>query len=242
MKRILALMSAMLLVLTGCGGTTVENTYQQITQEAAKDMMDTQKVIVLDVREQDEFDAGHIPGAVLLPVGTITTDTAAAVIPELDSVVLGELYLGSESLMPIVVEKGKINISIENSGLEASGTPLNERLYGFIREKNLLEERLSDIHHKQMQQIMDGVSADEAERQAEMESEALAEEMNQLIANFVTSNFDNPLAVQIFSIYCMSFPQPTINKTIQEILDKAPTSFKEDAFVKEYLQHIEENK
>lgn len=161
---------------------------------------------------------------------------------ELDSVVLGELYLGSESLMPIVVEKGKINISIENSGLEASGTPLNERLYGFIREKNLLEERLSDIHHKQMQQIMDGVSADEAERQAEMESEALAEEMNQLIANFVTSNFDNPLAVQIFSIYCMSFPQPTINKTIQEILDKAPTSFKEDAFVKEYLQHIEENK
>ncbi|MBR5803442.1 MAG: DUF4369 domain-containing protein [Bacteroidaceae bacterium] len=161
---------------------------------------------------------------------------------ELDSVVLGELYLGSESLMPIVVEKGKINISIENSGLEASGTPLNERLYGFIREKNLLEERLSDIHHKQMQQIMDGVSADEAERQAEMESEALVEEMNQLIANFVTSNFDNPLAVQIFSIYCMSFPQPTINKTIQEILDKAPTSFKEDAFVKEYLQHIEENK
>ena len=161
---------------------------------------------------------------------------------ELDSVVLGELYLGSESLMPIVVEKGKINISIENSGLEASGTPLNERLYGFIREKNLLEERLSDIHHKQMQQIMDGVSADEAERQAEMESEALAEEMNQLIANFVTSNFDNPLAVQIFSIYCMSFPQPTINKTIQEILDKAPTSFKEDAFVKEYIQLIEENK
>ena len=29
-------------------------------------MMDTQEVIILDVREQDEYDNGHIPGACLL--------------------------------------------------------------------------------------------------------------------------------------------------------------------------------
>lgn len=97
MKRIFPLMLAMLLVLTGCGGTAAENTYQQITQEEAKNMMDTQEAIVLDVREQDEFDAGHIPGAVLLPVGTITKDTAAAVIPELDSVVLVYCRSGNRS-------------------------------------------------------------------------------------------------------------------------------------------------
>ena len=97
MKRILTLILAMLLVLTGCGGSTVENTYQQITQEEAKEMMDTQEVIVLDVREQDEFDAGHIPGAVLLPVGTITKDNAAAVIPEPDSVVLVYCRSGNRS-------------------------------------------------------------------------------------------------------------------------------------------------
>ena len=97
MKRILALILAMLLVLTGCGGTTVENTYQQITQEEAKEMMDTQEVSILDVREQDEFDAGHIPGAVLLPVGTITKDTAASVIPELDSTVLVYCRSGNRS-------------------------------------------------------------------------------------------------------------------------------------------------
>ena len=97
MKRIFPLMLAMLLVLTGCGGTAAENTYQQITQEEAKNMMDTQEAIVLDVREQDEFDAGHIPGAVLLPVGTITKDTAATVIPELDSVVLVYCRSGNRS-------------------------------------------------------------------------------------------------------------------------------------------------
>ena len=74
-----------------------ENSYQQISQEAAKEMMDTQEVIVLDVREQYEFDAGHIPGAVLLPVGSITKDTAAAVIEDPDTVVLVYCRSGNRS-------------------------------------------------------------------------------------------------------------------------------------------------
>lgn len=97
MNRIISMILAMLLVLTGCGGKEVKNTYQQITQEEAKNMMDTREVIILDVREQDEFDAGYIPGAVLLPVGTISSETAAAVIPELDSVVLVYCRSGNRS-------------------------------------------------------------------------------------------------------------------------------------------------
>ena len=74
-----------------------ENSYQQITQEAAKEMMDTQEAVILDVREQHEYDSGHIPGAVLLPVGTITEDTAAAVIDNLDTVVLVYCRSGNRS-------------------------------------------------------------------------------------------------------------------------------------------------
>ena len=74
-----------------------ENSYQQITQEIAKEMMDTQEVVILDVREQHEYDSGHIPGAVLLPVGTITEDTAAAVIDDLDTVVLVYCRSGNRS-------------------------------------------------------------------------------------------------------------------------------------------------
>ena len=71
--------------------------YQQITQEAAKEMMDTQEVVILDVREQHEYDSGHIPDAVLLPVGTITEDTAVAVIDERDTVVLVYCRSGNRS-------------------------------------------------------------------------------------------------------------------------------------------------
>ena len=88
------------------------NSYQQITQEEAKEMMDTQEVVVLDVREQDEFDAGHIPGAVLLPVGAITKETAAAIIPKLDSVVLIYCRSGnrSKTASQALVDLGYTNI------------------------------------------------------------------------------------------------------------------------------------
>lgn len=96
MKRMIPLLLSLLL-LTGCGENTADSSYQQISQEEAKEMMDSQDVIILDVREQDEYDSGHIPGAVLLPVGTIDETTAAEVIPEKDSTVLVYCRSGNRS-------------------------------------------------------------------------------------------------------------------------------------------------
>ena len=48
MKRILPLL-LFLLLLTGCGGNAADGAYRQITQEEAKEMMDNQEVIILDV-------------------------------------------------------------------------------------------------------------------------------------------------------------------------------------------------
>lgn len=112
MKRMISMILVMVFVLTGCGGTEMENTYQKISQEEAKKMMDTQQTIILDVREQDEFDAGHIPGAVLLPVGMVSGETAAAVIPELDSVVLVYCRSGnrSKTASDALAELGYTNI------------------------------------------------------------------------------------------------------------------------------------
>jgi len=89
-----------------------ENTYTQISQEAAKEMMDTQDVIILDVRETDEYNAGHIVNAVLLPVGTITEASASAVIPEKDSVVLVYCRSGnrSKTASAALVELGYTNV------------------------------------------------------------------------------------------------------------------------------------
>ena len=111
MKRMIPLLLSLLL-LAGCVGNSDDNSYHQITQEEAKEMMDTQEVIILDVREQDEYDSGHIPGAVLLPVGTIDKDTAAEVIPETDSTVLVYCRSGnrSKTASSTLAELGYTNI------------------------------------------------------------------------------------------------------------------------------------
>ncbi len=99
MKRLLPLLVSFTLALTGCGssGDSAQSGYQQISQEKAKEMMDTQEVLILDVREQDEYDSGHIPGAVLLPVGTITEESAAGIIPQKDTTVLVYCRSGNRS-------------------------------------------------------------------------------------------------------------------------------------------------
>lgn len=71
--------------------------YQTITLEKAKELMDTQEVLILDVREQSEYDSGHIPNAVLLPVGQIDEKTAEQVIPAKDAVVLVYCRSGNRS-------------------------------------------------------------------------------------------------------------------------------------------------
>ena len=93
--RRLAVLLALALLLTGCGGSKAD--YQQISQKEAYRMMQEETVVVLDVREQSEYDAGHIPDAVLLPVGSIGEESAAAVIPEKDTAVLVYCRSGNRS-------------------------------------------------------------------------------------------------------------------------------------------------
>lgn len=77
MKKLLLLSILLCMLLPSCANTTKEDTktekgetamYEMITAEEAKKIMDAEKdYIILDVREQDEFDEGHIAGAILLP-------------------------------------------------------------------------------------------------------------------------------------------------------------------------------
>ena len=65
-----------------------KNTYIQISAKEAKEIMDTAKdYIILDTREQDEFDEGHIPGAMLIPYTEIP-DKAEGMIPDKDKLIL----------------------------------------------------------------------------------------------------------------------------------------------------------
>jgi len=109
MKKILCIISAILCIfLTACtddtsigiiggadGPTSIivaekgeKTMYEQITPEEAKKIMDSgEEHIILDTREQDEFDEGHIPGAILIPYTEIE-ERSEEMLPDKDAQIL----------------------------------------------------------------------------------------------------------------------------------------------------------
>ena len=83
----------MLLALTlpfGCVGCSDAGsaTYDQISGAEAKALMDSESgYIILDAREQDEYDEGHIPRAILIPYGEIA-DRAENELPDKEQLIL----------------------------------------------------------------------------------------------------------------------------------------------------------
>ena len=76
--------------------------YEQITAEEAKKIMDSgEEHIILDTREQDEFDEGHIPGAILIPYTEIE-NKAEEMLPDKDKLIL--VYCRSRRRSKIAAE------------------------------------------------------------------------------------------------------------------------------------------
>ena len=105
MRRIvILLMAAFLFQLAGCSskgrvmdGDGMVNSYSQISQEEAEQMMEKDDGhVVVDVRRQDEYDAGHIPGAILIPNESIGTEQPDE-LPDLDQVILIYCRSGNRS-------------------------------------------------------------------------------------------------------------------------------------------------
>ena len=88
-KRFLIAMQTFTLPF-GCVGCSDGGaaSYEQISGAEAKALMDSESgYIILDAREQDEYDEGHIPGAILIPYGEIA-DRAEKELPDKDQLIL----------------------------------------------------------------------------------------------------------------------------------------------------------
>ncbi|WP_455673366.1 DUF4369 domain-containing protein [Phocaeicola sp.] len=152
-----------------------------------------------------------------------------------DSSVIASLYMDDESIMPFVIEKGKIAINIDNARIIVSGTPLNDRLYDFVGKKTSLDDRAYELERQESRMIMDGKSPEEIHVEIMKEREKLATEMNDLAKQFIQKNYDNVLGPGVFIMLCGSFEFPVMTPLIEEIVNGAPESFTNNPLVKEYV-------
>ena len=114
MKKLVFLLLAVML-LTACGQDKENDqgaVYVNITAEEAKEIMDTEEgYVILDVREQDEYDAGHISGAILIPYTQIEAK-ANEMLPDKEQLILVYCRSGRRSKIAAeaLVKLGYTNI------------------------------------------------------------------------------------------------------------------------------------
>lgn len=79
------------------GETMEKNTYTQITMTEAVEMMNTEtNYIILDVRTHEEYNEGHIPGAICIPNETIGSEDLSA-LPDKNQLILVYCRSGNRS-------------------------------------------------------------------------------------------------------------------------------------------------
>ena len=117
MKKMLLLVLAALLTISAvCFAQSPANAegYQKITPQQAKARMAEPGVIVLDVRMQQEYDAGHIANAVLLPLPLIEAGDAAVAkaLPDKDAEILVYCRSGRRSAIAVnaLINMGYTNV------------------------------------------------------------------------------------------------------------------------------------
>ena len=97
-KAISVILALLLMtVMTGCAASAAENSYRQIGMEEAVSLMEEQEnYIILDVRTQEEYAAGHIPGAICIPNETIG-DGEIPELPDREQLILVYCRSGNRS-------------------------------------------------------------------------------------------------------------------------------------------------
>ena len=114
MKKLVFLLLAVMM-LTACGQDKENDqgaVYVNITAEEAKQIMDTEEgYIILDVRTQEEYDEGHIPGAIVISHEEIA-EKAEGVLTDKNQLILVYCRSGRRSKLATeaLVELGYTNI------------------------------------------------------------------------------------------------------------------------------------
>ena len=113
-----AAVAALLAALLAACGVSSKTSYRQITaDEAAQMMQEETDFVLLDVRTQEEYASGHIPGAICIPNETIGSEEIPE-LPDKDQLILVYCRSGNRSKQASqkLAEQGYTNV-VEFGGI-----------------------------------------------------------------------------------------------------------------------------
>lgn len=160
----------------------------------------------------------------------------------LDSVRIVALCIDNNLVMPVVLEDGNINISLNMQTQECKGTPLNDTLNVFNQRYRQLAEQLQNMEHQKYQAVMDGGDIDQLNQDMNAKAEILMQQEDKLVTSFITENFDNCLGPFVFQLATGGYDFPVLTPWIEALMVNATENFRNAPYVKEYMEQATHNR
>ncbi len=159
-----------------------------------------------------------------------------------DSVRFATLFIDNGVAFPIVLESGDIQVKFNLGQTFLSGTPLNDRLYNYLKRSDSLQLQLGELQHRFDRALMDGEDMAQVVQQLQNDELQITMSIDTLVTSFISDNFDNVLGPGVFMLVTAPYPYPEMRPWIVQIMSKATDNFKNDPYVKMYVneaQHIQ---
>ncbi len=158
-----------------------------------------------------------------------------------DSIMCVRLFIGNDiDNIPIVLEQGDIKVSTQEASIKVEGTPLNDKFYSFMIERDSLNYLLRELPRRQATMILEGYDEDEILRQLGEEEADIRIKIDKMETEFVTDNFDNVLGVTYFLVLCQNalnqYGFPTTTPQIDELYGRAPDTFRNNKKVIDFME------
>lgn len=159
----------------------------------------------------------------------------------LDSIRVVMLCTENEGIMPVVLEDGKIEVTLNSGVQECKGTPLNDSLSLFNNRYRQIVMQLEDLTHQQNRAIMDGEDMDVVNAKLMQKQRELMMQEDRLISSFIAENFENCLGPYVFQLATEAYEYPVLAPWIEALMSKATDTFKNNRYVADYLEAAKHN-
>lgn len=155
---------------------------------------------------------------------------------DVDSIMLAQVYMGNDLMMPIVIEDGPLQVSIDQMGQYVEGGRLNKVLYKFLEKRDQLESKIWQAENACIRALREGNENPASVREKmRRRTNSLNKEIEDEEVRFIKDNYDNALGPGYFIMLCNQQIFPEMTAQFHRIVDDAPQHFLLNPFINNYL-------
>lgn len=159
---------------------------------------------------------------------------------DVDTTLLTALFIDDIPTQPLVLEGGKIEVSIQPQIIRITGTEHNDKLNEFIIYKERMENHLAKLYREMSSTAT--TTNDNTKQTAIQDSITTAmHRFRNGIEAFILDNHHTLLGPCVFRLLCSTLPSPSMTPQIVRLTSNAPDKFLNSPYVKAYMEKAKKN-